>query len=212
MTYEAKSNGKKIDVEIIRKNNKNVYFRVKEDLHLHVTCPIFLKEKSILKLLEENEESILKMYEKMEEKVKEDELFWYLGKRYNIKIDEALDNVTFDGDEVITPSMEALDAFYKSEVVRVFTSEVEVVKKCFSTLPEFTLKFRRMKTRWGVCTPSKCQVTLNTELLKKDITLLDYVIVHELCHFYEGNHGKNFWHLVSLAYPNYKEARRMLRS
>lgn len=55
-------------------------------------------------------------------------------------------------------------------------------------------------------------MTLNTELLKKDIKLLDYVIIHELCHFFEGNHGANFWHLVSLAYPNYKEARKELRS
>ena len=212
MTYEAKSNGKKIDVELVRKNNKHIYFRVKEDLRLYVSCPIFLKEKSILKLLEENEEAILKMYEHQEEKVKEGEFFWYLGKRYNIVIDESVDNVTFDETNVLTPSKDILDKFYASEVIRVFTSEVEVVKKCFSSLPEFSLKFRRMRTRWGVCMPSKKQVTLNTELLKKDVTLLDYVIVHELCHFYEGNHGKKFWYLVSLAYPNYKQARKRLRS
>ena len=69
-----------------------------------------------------------------------------------------------------------------------------------------------MSTRWGVCNRARNIITLNTELLKKEITLLDYVIIHELCHFYEGNHSKNFWHLVSLAYPNYKEARKKLKS
>ena len=49
------------------------------------------------------------------------------------------------------------------------------------------------------------------KLLKKDIDLLDYVIIHELCHFFEANHSKNFWHLVGLAYPNYKEARKRLK-
>ena len=78
-------------------------------------------------------------------------------------------------------------------------------------MPEFTLKFRKMKTRWGVCNTLKKTVTLNTELLKKEIPLLDYVIVHELCHFFEGNHSKNFWALVAQAYPNYKEARKKLR-
>ena len=68
-----------------------------------------------------------------------------------------------------------------------------------------------MLTRWGVCNPSKKTVTLNTELLKKDIDLLDYVIIHELCHFFEANHSKNFWYLVGLAYPNYKEARKRLK-
>ena len=50
------------------------------------------------------------------------------------------------------------------------------------------------------------------ELLKKDINLLDYVIIHELCHFFEPNHSKKFWNLVGLAYPDYKNARKALKS
>ena len=54
------------------------------------------------------------------------------------------------------------------------------------------------------------KVTLNSELLKKDIRLIDYVVVHELSHFKEANHSDKFWHEVSLRYPNYKEARKEL--
>lgn len=43
------------------------------------------------------------------------------------------------------------------------------------------------------------------------IILLDYVIIHELCHFYEANHSSRFWDHVSEYYPKYKEARRRLR-
>ena len=68
-----------------------------------------------------------------------------------------------------------------------------------------------MKTRWGVCNRGNNTITLNTELLKKDIDLLDYVIIHELCHFYEPNHSANFWNWVAKYYPNYKEARKRLR-
>lgn len=211
MTYKA-SNGKSIEVEVIRKNNKNIYFRVKDDLKLYVTCPIYLSANSILKMIEENEEDILKMYDKAFLKSKEDELFWYLGKKYFIVIDQDKENVTFDEENVYTPSTQELENFYNQEVRRVFTEEVNIAKKCFNNLPEFTLKFRKMISRWGVCNRSKNTVTLNTELLKKDITLLDYVIIHELCHFFEGNHGPKFWHLVSLAYPNYKEARKKLRA
>ena len=211
MTFVAKSNGQEIDVEIIRKNNKNIYFRVKEDLKLYVYCPIYLREKSILQLLEENESSIVSMYDKMESKCKDKDLFWYLGKKYYIEFSD-VDDVTFADNKVLTPSIEALNNFYDAEVKRIFNDEVSIAKKCFSDLPEFTLKFRKMKTRWGVCNPSKKTVTLNTELLKKEITLLDYVIIHELCHFYEGNHSRNFWHLVSMGYPNYKEARKKLRA
>ena len=68
-----------------------------------------------------------------------------------------------------------------------------------------------MRTRWGVCNRRTNTITLNTELLEKDITLIDYVIIHELCHFFEPNHSKNFWYLVSLACPDYKERRKKLK-
>ena len=211
MTFVAKSNGQEIDVEIVRKQNKNIYFRVKEDLKLYVYCPMYLSQNSILKLLDENESSIIKMYDKMEARCKDSELFWYLGSKYYIEISD-VDDVTFADNKVLTPSIEALNKFYDAEVKRIFTDEVSIAKKCFNSLPEFDLKFRKMKTRWGVCNPTKRIVTLNTELLKKDITLLDYVIIHELCHFFEQNHSREFWKLVGMGYPNYKEARKRLRA
>ena len=211
MTYKA-SNGKEIEVILTRKNNKNIYFRVKDDLKIHVTCPIYLGQENILKMIAKNEDSILKMYDKAYENSRDNELFLYLGKKYFIEIKKEEKEIRFDNDTVFAPSMKALENFYKSEVERIFKSEVEIAKKCFSNLPEFTLKFRSMLTRWGVCNPSKKTITLNTELLKKDIDLLDYVIIHEMCHFFEANHSKNFWYLVGLAYPNYKEARKRLKT
>ena len=210
MTYKA-SNGLEIEVIVNRKNNKNIYFRVKEDLKLYVNAPIFLSSNSILKLINENESAILKMYDKVAGRSKDDDKFAYLGNKYNIVIKEDISNVTMDEENVYTPSLEELEKFYQNQIVEVFTKEVDIAKKCFAHLPEFSLKFRKMRTRWGVCNTLKKTVTLNTELLKKDIELLDYVIVHELCHFFEGNHSKNFWNLVSQAYPNYKEARKRLR-
>ena len=209
MTYKT-SNGLEIEVIVNRKNNKNIYFRVKEDLKLYVNAPMFLSSDSILKLIKDNELAIIRMYDAMESKTKDDDKFWYLGKKYYIAIREQ-DEVTFDDKYVYTPSLVELDKFYQAKVVEIFTKEVDIAKKCFAHLPEFTLKFRKMRTRWGVCNVTKKTVTLNTELLKKDIELLDYVIIHELCHFFEGNHSKNFWALVGQAYPNYKEARRKLR-
>ena len=209
MIYKA-SSGLEIEVVVIRKKNKNLYFRVKEDLKLYVSAPMYLSHQSILNLIKENESSILKMYDVALDKSKDNDKFMYLGKEYYLEYKDQ-DEVTFDEAYVYVKNAETLEKFYNSEVRRIFTEEVEIAKKCFSHLPEFTLKFRKMKTRWGVCNTLKKTVTLNTELLKKEIPLLDYVIVHELCHFFEGNHGKNFWALVAQAYPNYKEARKKLK-
>lgn len=210
MKYKT-SKGIELELVIIRKKNKHVYFRFDEDLNLCVTSPIYLSQDSILNMLKENEQKIMEMYDKAYLKSKDKELFLYLGNKYFIEIDESIEEITFKDNKVYTPSKKELDLFYQKMVEKIFREEVEIAKKCFSNLPEFTLKFRYMKTRWGVCNTSKKTITLNTELLKKDITLLDYVIIHEMCHFFEGNHSKNFWHLVSLAYPNYKEARRRLK-
>ena len=68
-----------------------------------------------------------------------------------------------------------------------------------------------MKTRWGVNNNGSHTITLNSELIKKDLDLIDYVIIHELCHFYEPNHSSNFWRHVEEYYPKYKEARKRLR-
>ncbi len=209
MIYKT-NDGLELEIVIIRKRNKNIYFRVKEDLKVYVSAPMYLSSKSIMGLIKENEKDILKMYEIAKDKAKDNDKFMYLGKKYYIEFKDQ-DGVTFDGTNVYVKDMQELTKFYDSEVKRIFTEEVEIAKKCFSHLPEFTLKFRKMKTRWGVCNTAKKTVTLNTELLKKEIPLLDYVIVHELCHFFEGNHSKNFWALVAQAYPNYKEARKKLR-
>ena len=79
-------------------------------------------------------------------------------------------------------------------------------------IPYPKLKIRTMKTRWGVCNRKDNSVTLNLELIKKDIKYLDYVIVHELSHFVYFDHSKNFWLEVCKYSPNYKELRKELRS
>lgn len=205
------SNGIVLDVEIIRKQNKNIYFRIKDDLKLYITAPMYISWKELEKILNEKDSELIKMYEKMESKVKDNEMFWFLGKKYYIVFDDNVVDVTFDDNKVITFSQEALDSFLNREMLRIYNEEIQMIKKCFATLPDFTLRTRKMSTRWGVCDTRKKIVTLNTELIKKEIDLIDYVIVHELCHFFEANHSKNFWALVAQAFPNYKEARKRLR-
>lgn len=204
--------GDLVDVIIVRKNNKNIYLRFREDLKLYATCNYLVREKEIEKLIDNNIEKIEKMYLEMKKKTENNFMFQYLGKKYTIVFDTDWKNVTLENDIVFAKDRKALELFYKQECIRVFGSEVEKIKQRFSNIPIFSIKIRNMKTRWGVCNRGNNTITLNSELLKKDIDLLDYVIIHELCHFYEANHSSKFWEHVSNYYPNYKEARKRLRS
>ena len=203
---------KLFEVEIIRKPNKNIYMRFKNQNTIMVSCNRLVSEKEIEKLLIKNKESLLKMYEKKAKEEMNDAFFWYLGKAYTRVFDGISKEVFFEQDCVIAKDEKTLEKFYIKECVRVFGSEVNRIVPYFKNIPRFSLKIRKMKTRWGVNNITKRTITLNSELLKKDLDLLDYVIIHELCHFYEANHSSRFWAHVQEFYPKYKEARRRLRS
>lgn len=201
-----------VEVVIVRKNNKNIYLRFKEDKKLYASVNRFVKEKDIDKLIDNNINKITKMYQEIKKQTNNDLFFNYLGKQYTICYNEEVKIPFFDKDLIIVKSEKDLQKFSQNEVKRVFTSEVERIVPYFENIPKFTLKFRNMKTRWGVNNLGNNTITLNTELLKKEIDLLDYVIIHELCHFYEANHSSRFWHHVEKYYPKYKEARKRLRN
>ncbi len=200
-----------IDYEVVRKDNKNLYFRFDENCTLIITAPKFISDDEIKNLITKNSLAILKMYEDALEKSERDKLFWYLGKSYEVTFDNRVSKLEFEDDHIICHDEEALEKFYADECVRVFNEEAETCKRCFNNLPDFEIKIRKMRTRWGVCNTRKKIITLNSELLKKDISLIDYVIVHEMAHFYEGNHGKNFWKIVGDVIPDYKERRKKLK-
>ena len=202
-----------VEIVLIRKKNKNMYFRVKEDLKLYITCPMFIKEKELYKIIEENRSSLEKMYQKQRDRVLPPNKEMYLGEQYSIVYDETKEDVIIDNLQKIiyVKDEDELEDFMMQECDRVFKEETDKCKQCFRRLPEFTLKKRFMRTRWGVCNRRAFTITLNTELIKKDVDLIDYVVIHEMCHFFEANHGKAFWNLVSQAYPRYKEARKKLK-
>ena len=69
---------------------------------------------------------------------------------------------------------------------------------------------QKMKTKWGSCTPGRGYVRFNTELVKKPKDLLEYIVVHELCHLLEPRHSEKYFALLSHYYPRWKEAREFL--
>ena len=202
---------KTFDLKILRKPNKNLYIRFLDAHTMIVTCNKWVSEKEIKKIIEKNKTSLLKMAAKKAQEETKDAFFWYLGKPYTRVFDGVSKEATFERDCIIIKDDKMLNKFYAQECVRIFQSEVNRIVPYFKNIPKFSLKIRKMKTRWGVNNRGNNTITLNSELLKKDLDLLDYVIIHELCHFYEANHSSRFWDHVSEYYPKYKEARRRLR-
>lgn len=86
--------------------------------------------------------------------------------------------------------------------------------KHFNTTYGFTYKkisIKQQTSRWGSCS-SQGNLNFNYRLLFLNPVLLDYVVVHELCHLEQPNHSRQFWQLVSRAAPDYQAHRRALHA
>ena len=207
-----KINNQEYDVVIIKKNNKNTYIRVKEDMKIYVTTNYLVNKSYIKNILDNNIDYLEKMLSKRKQDQEKEESFYYLGNIYDIIYVSSIDNLEIVENKIYVKNSKELEKWYKKQIINLFQERLEINYKNFKeNIPYPNLKIRNMKTRWGVCNRKTNTITLNSGLIKYDITKLDYVIIHELSHFIHFNHSKNFWNLVSKYSPNYKQIRKELR-
>ena len=201
-----------LEVFITKKRQKNTYIRVKEDLNIYVTTNYFTTKDDILKLIENNKTSISRMITRQEKKQHKEKEFTYLGKKYNLVLINSKE-ITLGLETILYNNLENLHKWLVKQANSIFLEELNKMYNIFPiNIPYPSLTIRKMKTRWGVCNTKTKRVTLNLELIKKDLKYLDYVIVHELAHLVYPNHQYEFWSLVGQVIPNYKELRKELNN
>lgn len=201
------------EVMVTRKNNRNLYIRIKDDLKITVTCPHFYTDKMIKKILEENKNSIINMINKQIKKNKTNlkEKNSLLGYPLTV-IYKEVKKPFFYQNTITIKDDKMLDKWYQKTAHEVFQKYLDEAYEVFDeNIPYPKLKVRSMKTRWGVCNRKDNSVTLNLELIKKNQEYLNYVIVHELSHFVHFDHGKGFWNTVEKYCPDYKRVRKALK-
>jgi predicted metal-dependent hydrolase len=200
--------GEEVNVVVEKKRIKNIYFRINENNEIYVTCPKYVSNIEINKMLEKNRDSLEKMYKKQVKKNERSEKVLYLGRELDFVYYK---KIMFEENYAFGPSVDKINEYLEKNSLKVFQERMDLYTPTFRYLPKFRLRIRNMKTRWGVCNKSSMTVTLNSKLIHYDFNCIDYVIVHELSHFEHMDHSSRFWKCVEEHYPNYKSARKELR-
>lgn len=151
----------------------------------------------------------------------DNKLIWYKGLQYEVRIVEATkDEVDIFGNTIIL-NVKNIDKEYAETVFNkwlykeaksIYTCEVsrwlDIMNEYNLSMPQ--IQIRKMKSRWGSCIPSKKKICLNIALMNTPVACMEYVVLHELTHFIEANHSKNFYLIVEKYMPDWKQRKQVL--
>mgnify|MGYP002512559089 CR=1 FL=1 len=168
---------------IIKSFRKSYSITVERDGTVTIRAPFFMSERKIREIFEERKEWIEKAQKKIANRA------------------ERLNSLT----PITSDEIDSLKAGAKpiiEEKVRLFADKMGV---------EYgKITIRCQKTRYGSCT-AKGNLNFNCLIMLMPEKIIDYVIVHELCHIKEMNHSRRFWNEVESILPDYKERRKWLK-
>ena len=215
--------GKTIRFEIRYKNRTSKGMLIDSYGNVEVQAPKRTPDEKVLQVLEANWDQIQQKVKAMkdrwhgpQEKVYEnEESFLYLGNTYPIEIiqDDKItqDHVVFEGEKlyIYVKQLEdekikqSLKRFYYKQTKALVEKSISTYQTNFKTKPR-SIRISDSKTTWGTC-DSKLQLTFNWRLAMAPQEVIDYVVVHEMCHMVHLNHDRSFWRLVGKIMPDYKE-------
>ena len=108
-------------------------------------------------------------------------------------------------DELKNPVTQEEQNYLKT----VVTKSIEKYARNVGEVPN-KVTIKEMKSAWGSCTGNR-NISINSRLAKKEEKLIEYVVLHEICHLKHMNHSKEFWKLVEKNMKEYKMCRKLLK-
>ena len=212
-----------IEYELTRKRVKNLNLRIRPDGTVHVSAPYFTPQRYIDRFVLSNGARILAALERRRSRILLQENSIYLcGQSVPVVTTAGTkDEAVFAAGQLVVSLRRADDREAKEKAVKNFIRQlaidrvgesVERIYPIFAAMgiamPE--LKFRAMKSRWGSCRYEKGSLSFNTALAHVPGACVDYVVMHEFCHFIQPNHSSAFHSLMSKLMPDWKERKKVL--
>lgn len=205
--------------KIIRSHRNSISLHITSQGELLVNVPKLLPHFMIKQFLASKEEWIVKALEKVTaHKVKpkqfiEGEEFLFLGKKYilqyNNEIEILLSDTTMYLPRVmIFRAKKEIESWYikraKEKIEQRVAFHAEQMKAAYKSI-----MFSDTSSKWGTCFADN-SLQFNWRLIMSPLLVLDYVVIHELAHTKQHNHGQKFWGIVSSYTPAYRQHKKWL--
>ena len=107
--------------------------------------------------------------------------------------------------------MELLDEvnkFYTKMSKQITKERTEMYQKPLGVAPR-SIRIDKIGKRWGSCNTNR-EITYNYLIVTLPMDLIDYIVVHELCHIHHMNHDRSFWRKIGSVMPDYKKRMELL--
>lgn len=213
-----------LPVEVVRtKRKKTASIEIKDGL-IRVLVPNSLTDKRVNSLLQERASWINKKIRLQAEmppyRSKEyvnGETFTYLGRNYRLKLvntDTTTTRLKSGYLEVPAQGERGIQAsltdWYTSHALAKLEEKTDRYAKALNVEPS-SVTVKDYKSRWGSCSTSG-DITYNWRIIMAPHRIVDYVVIHELCHLVEHNHSDKYWKQVESLVPDYRERRAWLKT
>lgn len=219
-----------IDVDVVYKDIKNLHIGVYPPLgHVRVAAPARLDDEQVrlavvqrLPWIKRQRQELLSAPRQSEREMVTGESHYVWGIRRRLKIVQrpGRSHIEIDGDRlVLYTSADATAAMRRDSLERQYRHLLRTAlpaiiatweAKLGLSVPKWSI--RRMKTKWGSCNRESRHIWFNVELAKKHPECLEYIVVHEMVHYLERNHGERFTTLMDEHLPDWRSRRDRLNA
>lgn len=212
-----------ISVEVEWKNIKNVHLTIyPPNARVHVSAPIGMTEEAVrlflvtkIPWISQRISQILNQSRQTPREYVSGENHYFKGHRYRLKVlyHNAPAKVEIQGNEYIKLYVrEGATEERRAEVLREwYRSELKLILHTLITQWEKTLEVtvnkwevKQMKTLWGSCNHHTRNIIFNLELIKKPLSCIEYIVVHELLHIRVRLHNEEYTALLNHYFPNWR--------
>lgn len=210
---------------------KRLNLRIRQDGTAHLSIPRSTTIAAAEQFLRDHEDWVLAALARMEKRAEAHptgesvgdslpylggklEVVWKTGAPARVEADMGNRRLTVTLPDTTDTDMRAaaVETFEKTETRKLVTTLVKRYHPLFATrgipYPK-AIRVKVMTTRHGSCSSAKGYLNFSSRLCQYPLAFVEYVVVHELCHFLEANHSDRFWREVERVLPDWRERERL---